>query len=184
MMRSMVSKLVDSEAGEHALGIFAEMEIEILQATFDLADAAGVDRPDNIPPKEGRKQALQAVVSAVVSGDFAEFWAEEMGAELFESTPSPKHVAAGADSDVWESQIETWAAGVREQHDGIEATDRELAGIVCNDLYGAELAEYENRVVAVEQSDLMEQLVAGNMRTAKQLITDATAEIQEEDNGE
>jgi len=183
MKDAIVQKIVASEAAEHAASVFVELERGILSSTFDLADAVELDRPEELSPPEGRKAALLGLMQATVSGGFPEWWSEEIGAHEFDKAPHVEHVGAGIESDEWANQIETWAERVREQHPDIEASDRELASLSCSELYGANLEEYEQRVVALDQSTELQRLVAGNFKTAQELIDAATEEVESRSGG-
>lgn len=179
MLKHALKVVLDSEHADKALYMYAEMERSLLASTFDLADAANIDRQEAVPDPEGRKEVLKALISAVMSGSFEEWWAEEIGAELYDSEPAAKHVGAGTDSDEWQSQLDTWAAGVRAQYEDLGATDREAADLACREVYGADLDAYEARVVEWDRRDALDRLAAGNFREAKRLVDEVTDELRE-----
>jgi hypothetical protein len=182
MKGHITSRIIESDAAESALHIFAELERSILDSTFRLADAADIEHSDGLPPKQERVDALRGMAKAVATDSFAGFWRERVARERYESTPPERHVGAGADSDVWLGQVERWADGVRDQA-GVDGPDRELADRACREVYGVGIDTYEAEVIELNESQELERVTAGNFRAAKRLI-DTVAEDLRDAEGE
>lgn len=173
----VAQQLADSDAVEKMTEAYATVERRQLRAACDLADAVGISRPETLPPVEDRQRALQALLKAVVTDSFEEFWADEIGASLYDSAPPARLVGVGRESDAWTEQIETWADRIRESAGDVDATDRELANIACREVYGTDLDEFESEVVELDRGAAVNQLFAGNFRAARHLMERATEEI-------
>jgi hypothetical protein len=182
MKGHVICRIINSDPAESALQIFAEMERSILESSFRLAEAAGVEHGGGIPPKDERVEALRDLLKAAASGSFAEYWVEAVGAERYDSRPPERHVGVGTHSNVWKGRIKRWAEGIRDDY-GVDAPDRELADRACRAVYGVGLEQYENEVVNLNESEEIERVTAGNFRAAKRLIDAVTADLEAGDAG-
>jgi hypothetical protein len=168
----MIEQMVDGEAAEQLIEQHVALERRQLESAYRLADAAGVDRPDGLPDPKQRKQALQALLSAVVGGDFAAWYAGELTAEIVATDRNipERWVGMGTESDEWAEQIAEWAESIKRQAGDVAATDRELASIATNELYGADLETIESEVVGINRSSEIARLVVGNVEMARSIV--------------
>jgi hypothetical protein len=179
----VAQQVAESEAVTAIAGMVAQLEHEHLRAACDLADAVGNDHPDALPSPEARQDSLRRLIVAVATGEFGEFWVEELASGEFEAAPPAEWVGMGTDSDEWADEVARLADWVRSQHDDVDATERELAALACRHKFGVGLDAVESQVVGLTQSAEVQRLLRGNFDAARGLVDEATAEI-EDDGGE
>jgi hypothetical protein len=179
----VAEQVANSEAVTAIAGMVAQLEHEHLRAACDLADAVGQDHPDELPAPEARQDSLRRLIVAVATGEFGDFWVDELESGEFEAAPPAEWVGMGTDSDEWADEVERLAEWVRQQHEDVDATERELAALACRHKFGVGLEAVESQVVGLNTSTEVQRLLRGNFDAARGIIESATAEI-EDDGGE
>lgn len=181
----VAAQIADSEAVKAIAGMVATLEHQQLAAACDLADAVDNDSPDELPAPEDRADSLQRIIVAVATGEFGDYWVTELENEEggFEAAPPAEWVGMGTDSEEWAAEVERLAEWVRQQHEDVDATERELAALACRHKFGVGLERVESEVVGLNQSAEVQRLLRGNFDVARSMVESATAEI-EDDGGE
>jgi len=179
MKRKIAEYIAGSEHIRNAAVILSGLEQEQLEAAAALADAAGLEYDVEVPEQEKRTDAIAATISGMLGGDFEEWWRTTVAVEMLEKAPPKEYVGAGKDSAEWEQQVTEWAQKIEAA--GGEGDERHLASIACERVYGVGLDEFEREVLEWDRSETAKQLIAGNFRAVRDVIQDATTELQRED---
>lgn len=181
LVNAGIGKALESEMAHKNAHLIAGIEAQQLDIAIRQAEAVGLDAPTREWSVEQRATVWLDIARAKASGTFGELWAEEIGAEEFDSTPQAEWVGAGTDSEVWQEQLDDWAAEIRRLHPDVEATDRELASVACNDTYGIPLEKMEEIVVEMDVEQEIRRLLTANFSTAQDLQLQVTEAIEESD---
>jgi hypothetical protein len=172
-------QIVQSEEAQRYAYALANIEADQLDGAIRQAEAAGIEHPEREWSVEQRATVLLDIMRAVFSGRFGEWWVETFGPVEFDSVPPAEWVGVGTDSEVWQSQLNDWAARVRERHPDVEATDRELASLACKNVYGVPLERIEETVVEMDQGAEVRRRLGGNFATARDLHRRVTEAIED-----
>lgn len=171
--RLMARQLSNSGAAEKLTQILASLEREQLEAAQEMEDAHEINHIGTLPDVEDRQEALMELLQAVVTGEFGEFWDENVLPSLVDE---PERAASyrDMDTDAWEEQMGRWADTYRNQ--GATGSDRDLAEFHVRETFGSELEEFEAQIVDWNPGAEVEQLFAGNFRAVRDSMY-KTAEI-------
>ncbi|WP_436924966.1 hypothetical protein [Halosimplex amylolyticum] len=179
MMRKQIAKYLSrTEHVRSAAEVLAGLEHEQLQAAAALSDAAGLGYDIDVPDQEVRTDAIAAVIRGMLGGDFEDWWRQNVATEQLEKAPPKQYVGAGKGSTAWESQIEDWAGKIEAA--GGEGSERHLADVACQDVYGVGLDEFEAEVLEWDRGQSAKRLIAGNFRAVRDVMQDAATELQED----
>lgn len=178
-LRTVAKNPAESDYVQALVTILVELEHRQLEAVEDLHDALDVDTLDVDSTREKRKDTLLEVADAAASGEFSDFWFEEVIAEHVTDAEEARPYAGLSDEE-WSEQIETWADSYRSRAPDEFAgdSDREIARQHVSRKFGVSLNEFEREVVDYEMRDALQTLLAGNFTAVEQGIETATAEIE------
>jgi len=173
MLKQVLNK---SDAVDHLANVIAGLEIEILAEVVMLQNALEVEAVDGVPDQDERKEMLTELAQSQIAGDLDGFYVEHVLAEHVDQADRAKSYL-GMDTDEWTEQIEAWAESYRETVEG-DWTDRDLAEYHVRNVWDVTLEEFENRVIAYDQGEVMKSAMAGNMLAAKQAIRRCREEVE------
>lgn len=173
--------LKNTDALGHLANIIAGLESELLTEVKALQDALDVEHIEEIPEAEDRKNDLEALAKAQLSGGLESYYRDRV---LNDRVDNPERAAGylDMDDDEWQEQIEQWANSYRSGENSFEGvSDREIAAHHVEAIFAVSLPEFEQNVVNWQPGDLMSQVLAGNFRAAREGIRHCREEVQNAD---
>lgn len=180
--RKMAAKrILDStDLAETMTRLITGLETEILSEVADLEDALGVEHIEELPDEDERQEVLKDLFQAQVQGDLETFYVEHVMADRADQ-PEKAAKYLDMDADEWADRKDQWAEKYRDAGAGEEIADRTLAEKHVRDVFGVDLDEFEQNVVEWDPGDVMRQVLAGNIRTARNGIRLCRESVEEGD---
>jgi len=181
-LRQVAQDPTESELIQALVHILVTLEYRQLQAVEGLHDALEIEGLEITRAKEAREEQLLALVDAIASREFENWWFKDViGGKLENADDAMAY--AGLDSDEWEAQKQTWAVTWRDRggEEFAEQSDEDLARLHVERKFGVTLAEFEREVVGWSRRDAIRTILAGNFEAVEDGIRAATATVQEGD---
>ncbi|WP_435062405.1 hypothetical protein [Halobaculum sp. EA56] len=165
--KALMRKLQNMGVIDNMTAVLAQAERELLTTAKRLEDAHGRDTIGEVPTVEDRQKDLNALIEALMTGDFRDLWIENVAPELLDTTDGVDNYL-GMDADEWERQITRWAESYRDG--GAEGGDRALAAHHVAGKWGVDLDTFEDRVINWDRGEEAERLFAGNFRAVRDVM--------------
>lgn len=145
-----------------------EEDIQVDQKARDAARTA----------QDERQEVLKDLFQAQVQGDLQTFYVEHVMADRADQ-PEKAAKYLDMDADEWADRKDQWAEKYRDAGAGEEIPPRALAEKHVRDVFGVDLDEFEQNVVEWDPGDVMRQVLAGNIRTARNGIRLCRESVEE-----
>lgn len=189
MKKKMLAQ-IDVRDNEQVLGpvnALAALEENRRKALDAHLEAIGVADDVDLEPladREDRVDELLALIEARISGDPWDYWVEWQAPEELEN-PDRARDYEGLSRDEWEQRVSQFANVYRGEFDDVDdLTDRELADYHIRSRFGLEIEQFEAAVVTWNPAEVMERAIAGPMQDMTAAVVEATAAVQEGEEGD
>lgn len=179
MMKRAVQQVTPSETpvGVALANLIATIEARQMTAVSRLVDAADVDEAAvGYLDADAREQKLLDLADDRLEA----WWLDEVAADHL-NQPEKAEEYVGMDREAWADQIATWGDSYRQalpdRVDGM--TDAQIANLHVRETFGVTLGEFAREVVDWSRGRVVEDVLAGHLRSTESAIHRVAAELED-----